>query len=207
MPVSTSLVETICAWRSLRLCNCFRRGSGPRCCLREVLAFTAAEVAAQLDTSVAGVNSALQRARATLADAPDSNDVRESDDLQSRVVVDRYLRAFEAADVPALVRLLTDDAILEMPPVPLWYRGRDDYAAFMRRVFDLRGSGWATTSLSANGQPAFAAYAPDGSGQLTLHTVQVLTVVDGAVSRNVVFADPRVFEVFDLPRIAAGTRI
>jgi RNA polymerase sigma-70 factor, ECF subfamily len=167
--------------------------------LRDVLAFTAAEIAAQLETSVAAVNSGLQRARATIADTPDAAEVREPDDAHTRGVVDRYLHAFEAADVPALVRLLTDDAVLEMPPVPLWYQGRDHYAAFMRRIFDLRGTGWATASLTANGQPAFAAYAPDASGQLTLHTVQVLTVRGDAVERNVVFADPRVFELFDLP--------
>jgi RNA polymerase sigma-70 factor (ECF subfamily) len=116
-------------------------------------------------------------------------------------VIDRYVRAFEAADVPALVRLLTDDAILEMPPVPLWYRGSRDYGLFMRRVFEIRGTGWAVRQLTGNGQPALAAYAPGPGGGHRLHTLQVLTVTGGRVAHNVVFADPAVFEAFDL----AGT--
>jgi RNA polymerase sigma-70 factor (ECF subfamily) len=174
--------------------------------LREVLGFSAAEVAQQLRTTVAAVNSGLQRVRATMADAPEAGDVHESEDPRVRVVVDRYLRAFEAADVPGLVRLLTEDAVLEMPPVPLWYRGRPDYAAFMRRIFDLRGAGWTTRPLTANGQPAFAAYAPDSAGLRTVHTLQVLTVRDGRVARNVVFADPRVFDLFGLPPTDPWTR-
>lgn len=75
--------------------------------------------------SVAAVNSTPQRARAALSDV-DSGEVAEPED---RAVVERYARAFEAADVPGLVRLLADDAILEMPPVPLWFRGSGDYRA------------------------------------------------------------------------------
>jgi RNA polymerase sigma-70 factor, ECF subfamily len=170
--------------------------------LREVLEFSAAEVAEQLGTTVAGVNSALQRARAALAELGDISEVSEPDDPQVRTVVQRYVEAFEAADVPGLVRLLTDEVILEMPPVPLWYRGRRDYGRFMDRVFRMRGTGWVTRRLTANGQPAFAAYAPRPDGGYGLHTLQVLTVAGGAVEHNVVFADPRVFEAFGLePRI------
>ena len=165
--------------------------------LREVLEFSAAEVAEQLETSVAAVNSALQRARAALSDV-DAQGIAEPDDPEVRAVVERYARAFEAADVPGLVRLLAADAILEMPPVPLWFRGSGDYGRFMDRVFDMRGTGWAVRLLSANGQPAFAAYAPDGE-RLRLHTLQVLTVAGGKVAHNVVFADPAVFGAFGLP--------
>jgi RNA polymerase sigma-70 factor (ECF subfamily) len=172
--------------------------------LREVLEFTAAEVAEQLGTTVAGVNSALQRARAALAGLGDIGEVSEPDDPQVRTVVQRYVEAFEAADVPGLVRLLTDEVILEMPPVPLWYRGRRDYGRFMDRVFRMRGTGWVTRRLTANGQPAFAAYAPQPDGGYGLHTLQVLTVAEGAVENNVVFADPRVFEAFRLePQITS----
>jgi RNA polymerase sigma-70 factor (ECF subfamily) len=167
--------------------------------LREVLEFSAAEVAAQLRTTVPAVNSALQRARAALADAGDLGDVTELDDPEVRAVIGRYARAFEAADVPALVRLLTDEAVLEMPPVPLWYRGSRDYGLFIRRVLQMRGPGWVMQHLTASGQPALAAYAPEPGGGHRLHTLQVFTVTGGRVAHNVVFADPRIFEAFDLP--------
>ena len=168
--------------------------------LREVLAFTAAEVAEQLGTTVAAVNSALQRARGTLAGVGDAGAVTEPDDPEVRVVIQQYMQAFEAADVPALVRLLADDAVLEMPPVPLWYRGSRDYGRFLERVFDMRGAGWGMRALTANGQPALAAYAPEPGGGHRLHTLQVFTVTNGRVTRNVVFADPRVLDAFELPR-------
>jgi len=167
--------------------------------LREVLEFSAAEVAEQLATTVPAVNSTLQRARAALADVTDMAEVTEPDDPGVRTVIERYVRAFEAADVPALVRLLTDAAVMEMPPVPLWYRGRRDYGLFMDRVFAMRGPGWAVRQLTANGQPALAAYAPQPGGALGAHSLQVLTVTGGLVARNVVFADPRLFDAFDLP--------
>jgi RNA polymerase sigma-70 factor (ECF subfamily) len=168
--------------------------------LREVLEFSAAEVAVQLGTTVPAVNSALQRARTAFAEVGEIEEVTEPDDPKMRAVIGRYVRAFEAADVPALVRLLTEDAVLEMPPVPLWYRGNHDYGLFMRRVFDMRGTGWGVRRLTANGQPALAAYAPEPDGGHRLHTLQVFTVTGSSVARNVVFADPAVFEAFDLPQ-------
>lgn len=173
--------------------------------LREVLAFSAAEVAEQLGTTVPAVNSALQRARAALAGVVDAGAVTEPDDPGVRAVVQRYVRAFEAADVPALVRLLAEDAVLEMPPVPLWYRGSRDYGRFLERVFAMRGTGWAVRELTANGQPALAAYAPGPGAGHRLHTLQVLTVTGGRVARNVVFADPHVLDAFGLSReISSG---
>jgi len=167
--------------------------------LREVLQFSAAEVAEQLETTVPAVNSALQRSRTALAQVGDPGEVTEPDDPGMRAVIDRYVRAFEAADVPALVRLLASDAVMEMPPVPLWYRGSRDYGLFIQRVFDMRGTGWRMLPLTANGQPALAAYAPDPAGGHRLHTLQVFTVTGGRVARNVVFADPAVFRTFGLP--------
>jgi hypothetical protein len=116
--------------------------------LREVLEFSAAEVAAQLGTTVPAVNSALQRARVALAGTGDVGEISEPDDPEVRSVIERYVRAFEAADIPALVQLLAADAVLEMPPVPLWYRGSRDYGLFVRRVFDRRGPGWAMRQLT-----------------------------------------------------------
>jgi RNA polymerase sigma-70 factor (ECF subfamily) len=172
--------------------------------LREVLEFSAAEVATQLGSTVPAVNSALQRARATLAQtrlaqAGGLDEVAEPGDPGARAVIERYVQAFEAADVPGLVRLLADEAVLEMPPVPLWYRGRGDYGRFMDRVFSLRGPGWAMRPLTANGGPALAAYAPEPGGGHRRHTLQVFTVAGGLVTSNVVFADPGVFELFQLP--------
>ncbi|HWG26521.1 sigma-70 family RNA polymerase sigma factor [Actinospica sp.] len=175
--------------------------------LREVLEFSAAEVAQQLETTVAAVNSALQRARATMRDAGEADAVREADDPDQRAVIERYARAFEVADVPALVRLLAEDAVLEMPPVPLWFRGREDYGLFMERVFRMRGSGWLTRVLVANGQPALAGYHVEPAGDVYRpHSLQVFTISEGGlVTGNVVFADPRVFAAFGLPeRISVG---
>ncbi|WP_324194514.1 RNA polymerase subunit sigma-70 [Nocardia blacklockiae] len=167
--------------------------------LREVLEFSAAEVARQLETSVAGVNSALQRARAALADGPGADHITEPDDPEARAVIHRYARAFEAADVSALVRLVTDDAVMEMPPVPLWYRGSRDYGLFLHRVFRMRGTDWRVRTLTANGQPALAAYAAAPDGGHRFHTLQVFTVAGGRVARTVVFADPVVPDLFGIP--------
>ncbi|RKE17057.1 RNA polymerase ECF family sigma subunit [Streptomyces sp. TLI_171] len=162
--------------------------------LREVLAFSAAEVAEQLETTVAAVNSALQRARAAVAAGGAAEQVREQ---QEGAVVDRYLAAFEAADVPALVGLLAEDAILEMPPLALWYRGARHYGQFMERVYGMRGTAWRTSRVGANGQSAFAAYAAEGDRH-RLHSIQLLEVAGGLVTRNTVFTDPAVLRTFGL---------
>ncbi len=172
--------------------------------LRDVLDFTAAETADLLDTSPAAVNSALQRARARLSDVPPEERVAEPDDPAARAAVDRYLRAFQDADVDALVALLTEDVILEMPPVPLWYRGKADYGRFIARVFAMRGTAWRLVRTSANTQPALVAYCKGDDGAYRLHTLQVFTVTGGRVAHTVVFQDPRVFAAFELPAVLAG---
>ena len=123
-----------------------------------------------------------------------------------RETIERYIRAFESADVGALVTLLTEDAILEMPPVPLWYAGRVNYGRFIARIFAIRGSGWRMILAEANGQPALAAYCPDDAGVLRLHTLQVLTVTSRGIGHNVVFQDLRVFEAFQLARTLEPAR-
>ncbi|GAA0221440.1 hypothetical protein GCM10009539_03320 [Cryptosporangium japonicum] len=161
--------------------------------LREVLQLSAAEVAAMLDTSVASVNSSLQRARATVRAAGVTLEtLREPADPRERAVVERYVAAFEAADVPALTALLADDVALEMPPVASWLAGRAHYREFLERVFTMRGTGWRAVPVEANGGPAFAAYAPDGRG----HSVQLFEVRGGLVTRCVTFVDPVVFGRF-----------
>ncbi|MBF9067143.1 RNA polymerase subunit sigma-70 [Streptacidiphilus fuscans] len=171
--------------------------------LREVLQFSAAEVAEQLDTTVPSVNSALQRARAALREVPGGGDVtglREPDDPEVQAVVQRYARAFEAADVPELVRLLAEDVVLEMPPLPLWLLGPAHYGQFTERAFAMRGTNWTMRTTTANGQPALAAYLPDpATGGRRLHSVQVFSVTDGLLRHNVVFTDARVLDSFGLP--------
>ncbi|MFI5613362.1 sigma-70 family RNA polymerase sigma factor [Amycolatopsis sp. NPDC051903] len=160
--------------------------------LRDVLDFSAAEVADLLDTTTASVNSALQRARAGV-EGISGDELPES----GEEVIDRYVRAFEAADVDALVALLTDDVVMEMPPVPLWFSGRADYGRFLTRVFDMRGPRWQLVRTTANAQPAFAAYCWDGAA-FRLHTLQVFSIDRGLVAHNAVFQDPAVFEAFGL---------
>ena len=163
--------------------------------LREALDLPAAEVGESLGMSTAAVNSALQRARATLARTGVDPEAAVEPPAEQRAVVDRYVDAFERADVPAITALLADDIVLEMPPNVNWYAGREDYASFMRRVYRLRGTGWRTEPIWANGEAGFVAYV-DGR----LHTVQVLTVADGRVTRTSVFQAPEVFELFGVGR-------
>src|SRR5579864_471527 len=100
--------------------------------LRDVLGWRAAEVAGLLDSTTVAVNSALQRARAQLERAaPAENDLREPADPEIRALLDRYTAAFENADVTALTELLHHDAVLEMPPLPTWFAGRDVVLAFL----------------------------------------------------------------------------
>lgn len=175
--------------------------------LRDVFELPAAEVAVTLATTSAAVNSALQRARARLAEAGvREEEVAELDDRRRRELVDRYIAAFEHADVGGLSKLLVEDAVLEMPPYLNWYLGREDYARFIARVFATRGTDWRMTPIAANGQPALAAYLRAGGDTYHLHTIQVLSVTDGGISRNVTFPASDVFALFDIPAVldAAG---
>jgi RNA polymerase sigma-70 factor, ECF subfamily len=168
--------------------------------LCEALDWSAAEVAQVLQTTPPAVHSLLQRARARIGQArPREEEIGEPAERRHREVVDRYVAAFENADLPALQRLLTHDVVLEMPPFLNWYSGPEAYAGFIRRAFTLRGTHWRTRPLGANGQPAFAAYARDQSGVYALHTLQIFTVSGGAVSRATAFQDAGVFRIFNLP--------
>jgi RNA polymerase sigma-70 factor (ECF subfamily) len=163
--------------------------------LCEVLDVPAASVADVLGTTTASVNSALQRARARLSELGVDPHAQAEPAAEQRAVVDRFVAALERADVAGLTALLADDVVLEMPPMWNWYRGTHDFAAFMRRVFQLRGVDWRTVPLWANGEAGYAAYA---SGEL--RSVQILTVAAGRVTRLTVFQDETVFELFGLDR-------
>jgi RNA polymerase sigma-70 factor (TIGR02960 family) len=145
--------------------------------LREVLGFSAREVAAQLDTTESAVNSALQRSRAALPDpAP------KPPDEQVRAVAERYAAAWERGDVDTLVAMLAEDATYSMPPLPRWYRGRAAIRGFLVEVTG--GRRWRFLPARANGQLAFgtylcdgAAYRPCGLDLLELRGTEVVEVV------------------------------
>jgi RNA polymerase sigma-70 factor, ECF subfamily len=168
--------------------------------LRDVLGWRAAEVAGLLGTSVPAVNSALQRAREHLETArPAEDEIGEPATPADRDLVGRYAAAFENADMAGLVALLREDAVLEMPPLPGWFRGRAAVARFLG-IKVMRGmGGLAMVPTAANGQPAFAAYVRDQAGVYRAHAIQVLTPSGSGLARIVSFNDPRLFEVFGLP--------
>jgi len=167
--------------------------------LRDVLSFSASEAADILGTTVVSVNSSLQRARARVKEIGVGQDrVSEPSEAEQRAWVDRYMKAFELADVESLKRLLTDDVIMEMPPMLNWFAGRYNYGLFMDRVFDKAGKDWLLKEVAANGgQPGFAAYQRVGGGY-QLHTLQIFTVTAEGISRNSVFQSPEVFTAFGL---------
>jgi len=159
--------------------------------LRELLGFSAADTAAVLDTTVPAVNSALQRARATLRDrAPSARAV-------DRDRVARYAAAIERGDVQTLVSLVSADVVLEMPPVPAWSRGVEQYRDFMAHLFSWRGTDWATRLVEAGGQPGLLLYAVDGGGCVP-HTLQLFTADEsGAIDHVLVYRDDRLFALFE----------
>ena len=159
--------------------------------LHDVLAWRAHEVAELLGTTTAAVNSALQRARAQLQqDAPTQDAVAEPADPKLRSVLDRYAAAFEQTDLPALLRLLREDVIVEMPPRPMWYAGREAAGQFFGIQVLSRDRGFAMVPTGANGQPAVLGYVPDRDGVTRAHAVHVLTITDTGISRIVAFLDP-----------------
>ena len=167
--------------------------------LRDVLGFSASEAAEILGATVVSVNSSLQRARTRVKEAGVRQEgLREPSAAEQRAWVDRYMRAFEHADVEGLKRLLTEDVIMEMPPMVNWFAGPRNYGLFMEWVFAKGGTDWRLQPVAANGQPGFAAYRRAGDGY-ELHTLQVFTVTAEGISRNSVFQDPEVFASFGLP--------
>jgi len=169
--------------------------------LCEVLRWKAAEVAELLETSVASVNSALQRARATL----ETTDVgsKPSPDLDDtdRELLGRYVQAFEAYDIDALTSLIREDATQSMPPFDLWLSGRDDiFEWWLGPGIGCRGSRVIPT-VAANGSPAFGQYKPSESGSgYEPWALQVLELSGGRIAELTFFLDTeRVFPLFGLP--------
>jgi RNA polymerase sigma-70 factor (ECF subfamily) len=165
--------------------------------LRDVLRWKASEVAELLGTTVVSVNSALQRARSTMADAEIPE---ESDDAGDQALVDRYVDAFERYDIDGIVALLRDDATLSMPPYALWLRGRDDIVAWYRG----HGAGCSGSRLvpvEANGSPAFGQYRPSGpGGRHEPFALQVIETTSGRIRAIHAYLDTAaLFPLFGLP--------
>jgi RNA polymerase sigma-70 factor, ECF subfamily len=170
--------------------------------LCEVLRWQATEVAELLDTSAAAVNSALQRARATLG--------RLETDLPSGTLdppeaelLERYVRAFEAYDIESLVQLLREDAVQSMPPFALWLRGAVNIGRWMVQPGPSQCRDSRLVPTFANGSPAFAQYRPDPAGGHSPWAIQVLEISDGKIAQMSFFLalmDPdRLFAAFGLP--------
>ncbi len=189
--------------------------------LRDVLGWRADECGELLELSVAAVNSALQRARETLAkragagldakDAPDSakTPLLELDDEEISGLLSRYMRAWEMADIDALVALLHEDARLSMPPLPQWIAGRDAIAASIQQMVFLPSGPGAFRFLgtAANGQPAFAAYKRQEDGTYKPYGLHLLGLrgrggvagIAAGIAAIDAFLDPSLFALFGLP--------
>jgi RNA polymerase sigma-70 factor (ECF subfamily) len=167
--------------------------------LREVLKWRASEVAELLDTTVVSVNSALQRARTTLAErnVGMAGVPPEIDPAQEELLA-RYVDTFERFDIEALVALLHEDVTMQMPPWPFWMRGANEYDTWLRGPGgECRGS--RLVRIEANGAPAFAQWRVDPDGGYIAWAIHVLTVSEGAITAMDFFVDPALFELFDLP--------
>jgi len=169
--------------------------------LREVLRWEATEVAELLDTSVASVNSALQRARATLA----KSKVSATDPLpqlteSDRAMLERYVSAFERYDISALTSLIREDATQSMPPYDMWLSGREDILKWwFGPGIGCRGSR-VIPAISANGMPTYGQYKPSPNGGHEPWALQVIELSDGRIADITFFLDTaRLFPLFGLP--------
>jgi RNA polymerase sigma-70 factor (ECF subfamily) len=170
--------------------------------LCEVLRWKASEVAELLDTSVASVNSALQRARATLEEQElSATDAPRSVDEADEELLSRYVAAFEAYDIDALVPLIQEDAIQSMPPFDMWLEGREDiFTWWFGPGIGCKGSRVIPTT-AANGSPAFGQYKPSDTGSgYDPWALQVLEIEDGKIVELTFFLDTEtLFPLFGLP--------
>ena len=172
--------------------------------LCDVLRWPAAEVAELLETSVASVNSALQRARATLEQRRDEPlDPRLDPEHQSLLA--RYVEAFERYDIPAVIALMREDAVMSMPPWDTWLVGREDVGAFMLGP-GAACEGSVLLPLDVNGTAGFAAYKPGADGMRHPWGIQVIEVAGGRIVGHHNFIGPELFAHFGLPDHLSGDR-
>jgi RNA polymerase sigma-70 factor, ECF subfamily len=169
--------------------------------LRDVLRWRAREVGDLFGVTVPSVNSALQRARATLADGNVAvTDPSPPLGAEERALLDRYVAAFEAYDIDALTTLIQEDATQSMPPFDLWLRGRDDiFAWWFGPGIGCRGSRLVPT-VTANGSPAYGQYKPAPDGGYEPWALQVIEIADGRIGELTFFLDTKtLFPLFGLP--------
>jgi RNA polymerase sigma-70 factor (ECF subfamily) len=168
--------------------------------LRDVVQFSAAEVAELLETTPAAVNSSLQRARAHLAEvSPAEEGAIEPDDAKRRELLDRYCAAFENADMVALTELLQADVTLEMPPLPVWFMGRDRVMQFLTTRALAKAGDIVMVPTAANGQGAVAEYRRSADDVMQAHSIHVLGTDAAGIAAITVFLDPALFTAFGLP--------
>jgi RNA polymerase sigma-70 factor (ECF subfamily) len=173
--------------------------------LRDVLGWSSAETAGLLEVSVASVNSALQRARTILEKGPGRPTANPIPDDRQRALLDRYVRAWEGTDIDAFVALLREDAVLSMPPLEQWYRGRAAVRAFFTWAFEWESISYQPFRLiptAANRQPAFGMYCrTQEEPEYRVHAIQLLTPKDDKIAALTVFRDPQLFTAFGLSTV------
>ena len=165
--------------------------------LREVLHWQASEVAALLDTTTASVNSALQRARATLDGAETVSD-ESGLDAEDRDLLDRYVESFESFDIDRLVSLLRDDASFSMPPHDLWIQGPEEVRRWMLGP-GIHCRGGRLVATRANGGPAFGSYRVDPEGGWSAWSLQVLELKRGRIVSIHNYLNTELLSEFGLP--------
>ena len=175
--------------------------------LREVLGFSAREVAESLETTVASVNSALQRARKAVDERLPTRSqqatLRSLGDGRIRKLVEAYVDAWSKGDVDAVRALLAEDAIISMPPWPMWWRGRDAIAGFAKEAAEFCAKG-LTVPVFANAQPGVAYYHLDeDAGLYKAAAIDVLTLEGAEIAEITAFVTPEVFPRFGLPPVLA----
>jgi RNA polymerase sigma-70 factor (ECF subfamily) len=167
--------------------------------LCEVLRLAATEAAQVLDSSVASVNSALQRARATLAELPDEQRPASVDPENAELLA-RYVDAFSRYDMKALLTLIREDAVMTMPPFEMWIRGSTDITTWMVEPTPSQCAGSVMLPIRANGVQGWGQYKPDPDGGHEPWALQVHEVSGGKLSRLTFFLDtPTLFPLFGLP--------
>jgi RNA polymerase sigma-70 factor (TIGR02960 family) len=169
--------------------------------LRDVLGFHASEVADALGSSEDSVNSALKRARAALASQLPAGGAALPDSRRERELAAQFAEAFEGGDIGAIVALLTDDAWLRMPPLPMEYQGREAVAAFMERIVFRGARRYRLIPTRANGQPAYGCYLCDAHTPIArAHGLLVIALTGERISAVTRFLDNSLLAHFGLPR-------